>query len=862
MSQIRQDANSIVAEVTNAYGAVAGFGAKLSETDSKVNSIASWPTDGGKHNMAIFEQKSDANGAYMTLAAVRDVNGETIIDELGGAKIVLSDSTDGSFIQMDADHIDFTAGSFTIGADHINLNGAVTANNNVTIGTDGKITAVDADISGKITATSLDLGSGVSISSNNITNDSNFAYKSDIPTSVSQLGLDTSTIVYKGDVSQTEKTDSNGVKYVETTVGDVKYSTYDANDYIVFGRSKGTNSEGNDYIAVSKDGLLTARNAVIYGTVYATDGEFSGKVTATSLDLGENVKVPSSSVDGIDNYVTNNSLSTTLSSYATSGALDAYLKTDDLNTKLGDLKVAYRGDVQTSQSTDDKTGITTTTSTYVGSDGKTYTTTTYTTDGGNYVLLNKDNQWGSGDSLVKIEKNGLLEANNAIINGTVYATDGEFTGTVHAGKGDIGGWSITDDAIYKGVDDVYSGMCVVQDEDEIVYDDATFTTIVSGTECAITGVTTNGTKIMVPSVIDGYTVTAFTSKSFASCTNIEAISLPFTGNTKSAGGRFAHLGFIFSSASTVSSMDDCHYDSGSTYYKYNIPASLKCVEIRDETAIRDKAFQGCTNLISITIPDGVTSIGDAAFRSCSSTTNIKIPNSVNSIGASAFENCRSLKSVVIPDGVTSIGSYMFAHSSSIINVKIPDSVTSIAHHAFYNCQNIEGIFISGRVQTIADNVFLMCPKLTIYCYLDERPSGWNTLWNPDGQPVVWDCAGSYNYRSLVCATETSRPRFFAGLYGDEIPKTTNKPNFLVLEDGSLYASAADISGVINASDGTFNGAINANDGTIGNLNISGGGVSYGDAYSLNEGGLTLNKSSAKISVVNTSMFYDENESVS
>lgn len=44
----------------------------------------------------------------------------------------------------------------------------------------------------------------------------------------------------------------------------------------------GTNSDGKNYLNVSKDGLLTARNAIIYGTIYATDGEFTGKVTATS----------------------------------------------------------------------------------------------------------------------------------------------------------------------------------------------------------------------------------------------------------------------------------------------------------------------------------------------------------------------------------------------------------------------------------------------------------------------------------------------------------------------------------------------------------------------------------------------------
>lgn len=105
VSQIRQDANSIIAEVTNAYGAVAGFGAKLSDTDAKVNSIASWPMDGGKHNMAVLESKSDENGSYMVLAAVTEVDGEPKTTELGGAKIVLGDSSDGSYIHIDADQV-------------------------------------------------------------------------------------------------------------------------------------------------------------------------------------------------------------------------------------------------------------------------------------------------------------------------------------------------------------------------------------------------------------------------------------------------------------------------------------------------------------------------------------------------------------------------------------------------------------------------------------------------------------------------------------------------------------------------------------------------------------------------------------
>ena len=114
--------------------------------------------------------------------------------------------------------------------------------------------------------------------------------KPTIPSSVADLGLDTSKIIYKGDIKQSAKTDSNGISYTQTTVpttnGNITYDTYNAGDYIVFGRSKGTNSAGNNYICVSEEGLLTARNALIYGTVYATDGEFIGRIVADEGKIG------------------------------------------------------------------------------------------------------------------------------------------------------------------------------------------------------------------------------------------------------------------------------------------------------------------------------------------------------------------------------------------------------------------------------------------------------------------------------------------------------------------------------------------------------------------------------------------------
>lgn len=143
VSEIYQTTNEIMATVINPRGGIAGFNAKLTDTDAKVNSIASWPTDDGKHNMAVLEPRADDDGSYMVLAAVTEADdGTSKVTELSGAKIVLSDSDSGSFIKFDADNINFTAtADYSVLADNITLKA-----NQLDFGGDGteKIT-IDAD---------------------------------------------------------------------------------------------------------------------------------------------------------------------------------------------------------------------------------------------------------------------------------------------------------------------------------------------------------------------------------------------------------------------------------------------------------------------------------------------------------------------------------------------------------------------------------------------------------------------------------------------------------------------------------------------------------------------------------------------
>jgi hypothetical protein len=136
------------------------------------------------------------------------------------------------------------------------------------------------------------------------------------------------------------------------------------------------------------------------------------------------------------------------------------------------------------------------------------------------------------------------------------------------------------------------------------------------------------------------------------------------------------------------------------------------IEGNPVTSIGDGAFQYCSNLTSITIPDGVTSIGDGAFQYCSNLTSITIPDGVTSIGNNAFFECTSLTSITIPDSVTTIGRDTFFKCTSLTSITIPDSVTSIGFNVFGNCTSLTSITIGNGVTSIDPLAFANCTNLT------------------------------------------------------------------------------------------------------------------------------------------------------
>ena len=99
-------------------------------------------------------------------------------------------------------------------------------------------------------------------------------------------------------------------------------------------------------------------------------------------------------------------------------------------------------------------------------------------------------------------------------------------------------------------------------------------------------------------------------------------------------------------------------------------------------------------------------IGRNAFEDCSRLTSINIPNGVWTIRPSAFENCSGLTSITLPNSVKTIGACAFCDCSGLTSINIPNSVAIISQEAFYECTGLKSVTVGWQTPPdIPGNVF-------------------------------------------------------------------------------------------------------------------------------------------------------------
>ena len=191
-------------------------------------------------------------------------------------------------------------------------------------------------------------------------------------------------------------------------------------------------------------------------------------------------------------------------------------------------------------------------------------------------------------------------------------------------------------------------------------------------------------------------------------------------------------------------------------------------EVHSQTKhIAGEAFENCSLLTSISIPDGVIGIGMAAFSGCASLKNLKLPSKLENIHYMAFRNCTALENVhipasvnyiyenpfigckclkgisvdennkhydsrnncnaiiekstntlmagcnntIIPNNIIKIGRSAFNGMETLKSIKIPSTCEEIDMNAFYNCTKMQSVFVEEGLKFVRGNAFANCTSL-------------------------------------------------------------------------------------------------------------------------------------------------------
>jgi hypothetical protein len=248
---------------------------------------------------------------------------------------------------------------------------------------------------------------------------------------------------------------------------------------------------------------------------------------------------------------------------------------------------------------------------------------------------------------------------------------------------------------------------------DFVYNNLKFA-ITSSTTAKVVGTTasTPSGNWAIPTVANGYNITAIGNSAFLNCNKITKITIGSSVTTIESTAFEGCTGLERVTINNLEAWCKISFEGNATsnplYYARHL-------------------YLNSSEITELTVPDGVEALGSFVFMHCDGLTNVTIPNSVTTIGWSCFNGCANLKTVTLGSGLTGIWDFAF-NNSNLENVTcIGTRVPSISE----NCFN----------STTYQNATLTVPKGCKSAY--ESSSSWGQFANIVEAPYDFVVNGIY-----------------------------------------------------------------------------------------------------------------------
>ncbi|MBR7012610.1 MAG: leucine-rich repeat protein [Muribaculaceae bacterium] len=222
--------------------------------------------------------------------------------------------------------------------------------------------------------------------------------------------------------------------------------------------------------------------------------------------------------------------------------------------------------------------------------------------------------------------------------------------------------------------------------------------------------------------------------------------------------------------------------------------------------IDDLAFCYCSGLTNVTFGNSVTTIGENAFSECTSLTSLTLPNSITTIKDVAFAGCTGLTGeLVIPNSITNLGASVFVDCSGLTSATIPSSITRISDELFFDCSGLTSVNLPSTITFIGDAAFEGCSGLTSFTIPNavdsiiysafKRCTGLIEIVIPNsvtylGKHVFSDCTG---LTSAIIGSSVSE------IKEDAFGGCTSLTSIVVAEDNAVFDSRDNCNGIIETA---------------------------------------------------------------
>lgn len=117
------------------------------------------------------------------------------------------------------------------------------------------------------------------------------------------------------------------------------------------------------------------------------------------------------------------------------------------------------------------------------------------------------------------------------------------------------------------------------------------------------------------------------------------------------------------------------------------------------------AFELCTEIKSVEIPEGCIFIGNSAFSVCEKLSDIVIPQTMEYIDHYAFSYCNSIESILIPDNVFYLGKYVFTCCMNLKEVELGNGITKLRDGLFESAEKLNAVSLGESIEDISDSAF-------------------------------------------------------------------------------------------------------------------------------------------------------------